>query len=93
MMTEDGSYTCKFKFDSYSELFIMIEDLIEISLYTLHNSVEDHHHTIHPTQFLGSVLELIKKLLLGNTGQTLTELNECLIAIKKSGQLNHAADE
>lgn len=93
MMTEDGSYTCKFKFDSYSELFIMIEDLIEISLYTLHNSVEDHHHTIHPTQFLGSVLELIKKLLPGNTGQTLTELNECLIAIKKSRQQNHVADE
>lgn len=92
MMTEDGSYTCKFKFDSYSELFIMIEDLIEISLYTLHNSVEDHHHTIHPTQFLGSVLELIKKLLPGNTGQTLTELNECLIAIKKSRQLNHVAE-
>jgi len=93
MMTEDGSYTCKFKFDSYSELFIMIEDLIEISLYTLHNSVEDHHHTNHPTQFLGSVLELIKKLLPSNTGQTLAELNECLIAIKKSGQLNHVADE
>lgn len=93
MMTDDGSYTCKLRFDNYSHLFIMIEDLIEISLYTLHNSVEESDYVNHPTQYLGSILELIKRLLPGNTGQTLSELNECLIAIKKAEQINHATNE
>ena len=93
MMTDDGSYTCKLRFDNYSHLFIMIEDLIEIALYTLHNSVEESDYVNHPTQYLGSILELIKRLLPGNTGQTLSELNECLIAIKKAEQINHATNE
>ena len=93
MMTYDGSYTCKFEFDNYSELFIMIEDLIDISLYTLHNSVEESDFVKHPSRHLVSVLELVRKLLPGDTGQTLTELNECLVAIEKAEKINHTTDE
>lgn len=81
MMTDDGNYTCKIQFDNYSDLFVVIEDLIEISLHTLYNSGIENSGTIkHPDQKLVSVLELVKKLLPVDAGQTLTELNDYLIS-------------
>lgn len=79
MFTETGEYTCHLQFDNYFDLFVVIEDLIEISLHTLYNSESENSGFVrHPTRHLVSVLELVKKLLPGDTGQTLTELNDYL---------------
>jgi len=79
MFTETGEYTCNLQFDNYFDLFVVIEDLIEISLHTLYNSESENSGFVrHPTRHLVSVLELVKKLLPGDTGQTLTELNDYL---------------
>lgn len=79
MLTEKGDYTCNLHFDNYFDLFVVIEDLIEISLHTLYNSESENSGFVrHPTRHLVSVIELVKKLLPGDTGQTLTELNDYL---------------
>jgi hypothetical protein len=79
MLTDPDGVTCKLQFKDYFYLFVVIEDLIEISLHTLYNAEsENSGHVKHPTRHLVSVLELIKQLLPGDTGQTLAELNEYL---------------
>ena len=85
MLTEKGDYTCNLHFDNYFDLFVVIEDLIEISLHTLYNSESENSGFVrHPTRHLVSVLELVKKLLPGDTGQTLTELNDYLNTKRES---------
>lgn len=79
MLTGPDGVTCKLQFKDYFYLFVVIEDLIEISLHTLYNAEsENSGHVKHPTRHLVSVLELIKQLLPGDTGQTMAELNEYL---------------
>jgi len=84
MMQDPEGFTCKLRFKDYFYLFVVIEDLIEISLHTLYNEEsENSGHVKHPSRHLVSVLELVKQLLPGDTGQTLTELNEYLNAKKE----------
>jgi hypothetical protein len=83
MLTDTQGYICKLEFSSYFDLFVVIEDLIEISLHTLYNDDSENSGFVrNPHYHLVSVLELIKKLLPGDTGQTLTELNDYLNAVK-----------
>lgn len=83
MFTDTEGYVCNLKFSSYFDLFVVIEDLIEISLHTLYNADSENSGFVrNPHYHLVSVLELIKKLLPGDTGQTLTELNDYLNAVK-----------
>lgn len=83
MLTDTQGYICNLEFSSYFDLFVVIEDLIEISLHTLYNNDSENSGFVrNPTYHLVSVLELIKKLLPGVTGQTLTELNDYLNAVK-----------
>lgn len=83
MFTDTEGYVCNLKFSSYFDLFVVIEDLIEISLHTLYNADSENSGFVrNPHYHLVSVLELIKKLLPGYTGQTLTELNDYLNAVK-----------
>ncbi|PHK05515.1 hypothetical protein VF10_37890, partial [Nostoc linckia z13] len=83
MLTDTESYICNLEFSSYFDLFVVIEDLIEISLHTLYNNDSENSGFVrNPTYHLVSVLELIKKLLPGDTGQTLKELNDYLNAVK-----------
>ncbi|KOS07566.1 hypothetical protein AM493_17100 [Flavobacterium akiainvivens] len=82
MLTDTEGYVCNLKFSSYFDLFVVIEDLIEISLHTLYNADSENSGFVrNPHYHLVSVLELIKKLLPGDTGQTLTELNDYLNAV------------
>lgn len=84
MLTDRDSYICNLHFDHYFDLFVVIEDLIEISLHTLYNSESENSGFVrHPTRHLVSVLELVKQLLPGDTGQTLQELNDYLNAKKE----------
>ena len=84
MMTDTEGYECKLRYSNYFDVFIVIEDLIEISLHTLYNSESENSGFVsHPTRHLVSVLELIKQLLPGDTGQTLKELNDYLNAKKE----------
>ena len=79
MLTDRDSYICNLHFDHYFDLFVVIEDLIEISLHTLYNSESENSGFVrHPTRHLVSVLQLVKQLLPGDTGQTLKELNDYL---------------
>ncbi|KGO79970.1 hypothetical protein Q763_12265 [Flavobacterium beibuense F44-8] len=83
-MTDTEGYECKLRYSNYFDVFIVIEDLIEISLHTLYNSESENSGFVsHPTRHLVSVLELIKQLLPGDTGQTLKELNDYLKAKKE----------
>lgn len=83
MLTDTEGYICNLEFSSYFDLFVVIEDLIEISLHTLYNNDSENSGFVrNPTYHLVSVLELIKKLLPGDTGQTLKELNDYLNAVK-----------
>ncbi|MBF02417.1 MAG: hypothetical protein CMP76_03885 [Flavobacterium sp.] len=83
MLTDTEGYICNLEFSSYFDLFVVIEDLIEISLHTLYNNDSENSGFVrNPSYHLVSVLELIKKLLPGDTGQTLTELNDYLNAVK-----------
>lgn len=84
MLTDRDSYICNLHFDHYFDLFVVIEDLIEISLHTLYNSKSENSGFVrHPTRNLVSVLQLVKQLLPGDTGQTLQELNDYLNAKKE----------
>lgn len=84
MLTDRDSYICNLHFDHYFDLFVVIEDLIEISLHTLYNSESENSGFVrHPTRHLVSVLQLVKQLLPGDTGQTLQELNDYLNAKKE----------
>lgn len=88
MLTDRDGVTCKLQFKDYFYLFVVIEDLIEISLHTLYNAEsENSGHVKHPTRHLVSVLELIKQLLPGDTGQTLAELNEYLNQMREEDNL------
>lgn len=83
MLTDTQGYICNLEFSSYFDLFVVIEDLIEISLHTLYNNDSENSGFVrNPSYHLVSVLELIKKLLPGDTGQTLKELNDYLNAVK-----------
>lgn len=83
MLTDTQGYICNLEFSSYFDLFVVIEDLIEISLHTLYNNDSENSGFVrNPSYHLVSILELIKKLLPGDTGQTLTELNDYLNAVK-----------
>jgi len=83
MLTDTQGYICNLEFSSYFDLFVVIEDLIEISLHTLYNNDSENSGFVrNPTYHLVSLLELIKKLLPGDTGQTLKELNDYLNAVK-----------
>ncbi|WP_417354177.1 hypothetical protein [Flavobacterium sp.] len=91
MLTDAEGYECKLRYSNYFDVFIVIEDLIEISLHTLYNSESENSGFVrHPTRHLVSVLELIKQLLPGDTGQTLKELNDYLNAKKE--ELNKKLD-
>jgi len=84
MLTDRDRYICNLHFDHYFDLFVVIEDLIEISLHTLYNSESENSGFVrHPTRHLVSVLQLVKQLLPGDTGQTLKELNDYLNAKKE----------
>jgi len=84
MLTDRDGYICNLHFDHYFDLFVVIEDLIEISLHTLYNSESENSGFVrHPTRHLVSVLQLVKQLLPGDTGQTLKELNDYLNAKKE----------
>lgn len=89
MLTDKQNYTCSLHFDNYFDLFVVIEDLIEISLHTLYNSESENSGFVrHPARHLVSVLELVKQLLPGDTGQTLTELNDYLNSKREPETLN-----